>query len=133
MAQSPDLLVLDDDRRGDTGGLSGGQFGGDVHTENGGARVSEHICKNCDEKNKQKDFCSMTCYIDFLKKKVDLASEVVNNYDRLRAQNEELVKAINEAISKVDDAPFEWIRLNQDYLKPIVRPLKQALKSAEAK
>lgn len=59
--------------------------------------------------------------------------DVESERDRLRAQNEELVKAINEAISKVDDAPFEWIRLNQDYLKPIVRPLKQALKSAEAK
>lgn len=84
-------------------------------------------------KRKEMPTGEVQIWADVPKSKAIFIVNAVKDYDRLRAQNEELVKAINEAISKVDDAPFEWIRLNQDYLKPIVRPLKQALKSAEAK
>ncbi len=93
--------------------------------------MSEHICKNCGEKNKQKDFCSMTCYLDFEKKKVDLASEAVNNYDRLRKANEELVKILKEMAecSYFDDAEGPELRAQNANLH---RLAKHALQSSES-
>ena len=109
-------------------------FCGMMAVEYAAKQYPRTICIQCQnikaKETKSNQPCGVTdLEAQYFRRILDLESE----RDRLRAQNEELVNAINEAISKVDDAPFEWIRLNQDYLKPIVRPLKQALKSAEAK